>query len=52
MEPLTVVLLIVLGLLLVAGIGYAIHRIRVNRMWNAVDRAINQSSILPPDQPR
>jgi Tfp pilus assembly protein PilX len=46
----TLILLVVVGLLVIAGLGYAIHRIRVNRMWNAVDRAINQSSILPPDQ--
>jgi hypothetical protein len=48
----SIILLVVVGVLLVAAIGYGIHRWRVNRMWDAVDRAINQSSIFPPDQQR
>jgi hypothetical protein len=41
--------LIIVGALLVVAVGaYAIHRIRVKRMWDTVDRTINGSSILPP----
>lgn len=52
MTTATIVLLVVLGVLLVGAIGYGVHRWRANRMWDAVDRAINQSSIFPPDQQR